>query len=233
MRKLLKRAAIVLVVTSFIGTLSASEAKRDPAKTHLLDTRAMIEDSFSGLETTPVVNAFVTWMNETQGDILIMPPTEADGLFYDLIMKGGDGQVNLDPELLAADGRVIDPWAKGCRQTFYVIRITSNHPIVKALDGEDKQIMAFTFTGCVSKFIAVVADRMRDEEMMYTTMLHELGHMWGLPDNKAGANSIMNGSWPGSNCITKRDLADVYNLMDKPGMEPKDTGCAGRKQPQK
>lgn len=229
MRKLLKRTAIVMVVTSFIGTLSASEAKRDPVKTHLIDSRAMIEDSFSGLETKPIVSAFVTWMNETQGDILIMPPTEADGMFYDLIMKGDAGEVNLDPELLSADGRVKEPWSKGCRQTFYVIRITSNHPIVKALDGEDKQIMAFTFTGCVSKFIAVVADRMRDEDMMYTTMLHELGHMWGLPDNKAGTNSIMNGSWPGSNCITKRDLSDVYSVMDKPGMEPKETGCVGRK----
>ena len=229
MRKLLKRAAITLLITSFIGTLSASEARRDPAKTHLIDSRAMIEDNFSGLETGPIVRAFVTWMNETEGDILIMPPTEGDGLFYDLIMKADSKEVNLDPDVLAADGKIKDPWSKGCRQTFYVIRITSAHPIVKALDGEDRQIMAFTFAGCVSKFIAVVADRMRDEEMMYTTMLHELGHMWGLPDNKSGANSIMNGSWPGSNCITKRDLNDLYTSMDKAGMEPKETGCSGRR----
>jgi len=228
MRKLLKRAAITLLITSFIGTLGAAEAKRDPAKTHLIDSRAMIEDNFSGLETTPIVKAFVAWMNETQGDILIMPPTEADGLFYDLIMKGDSKEVNLDPEALLADGKIKDPWSKGCRQTFYVIRITSNHPIVRGLDGEDRQIMAFTFAGCVSKFIAVVADRMKDEEMMYTTMLHELGHMWGLPDNKSGVNSIMNGSWPGSSCITKRDLADVYEAMGKGGMEPKETGCSGR-----
>lgn len=225
MRKFLKYTLVTAFIMSFIGTISASEPTRDPEKTKLIDARALIQDDFSGLETGPIISAFVSWMNETRDDITIMPPTEVDGLFYDIAIKGSGNDISVFDMDLQADGRNPDPWSKGCRHTFYVIRITSNHPVVKALDGEDRQIMAFTFTGCAFKFIAVVADRMRDENMLYTTMLHELGHMWGLPDNKDGKSSVMNGSWPGSNCITKKDLRDVYEKNGKQGMEPKDRGC--------
>lgn len=85
--------------------------------------------------------------------------------------------------------------------------------------------MAFTFTGCSYKFIAVVADRMSNEKMMYTTMLHELGHMWGMKDNKEGSKSIMNGSWPGAECITKRDLREVYEIHGKKNKEQRAAGC--------
>lgn len=229
MRKFLKHAAVFLTATTLIGAISASEAseaKRDPSKTHLLDTRAMVVDDFSGLELKPIVEAILTWTGETQGDISIMPPTDADGLFYDIAVNGTGNDMNVFNMDLTADATNPDPWQQGCRHAFYIIRVTSNNSTVKALDGEDRQIMAFTFTGCTFKFIAVVADRMRDEHMLYTTMLHELGHMWGLKDNKAGKESIMNGSWPGSSCITKKDLHDVYGVMGKKGMEPKDTGCA-------
>lgn len=230
MRKFLKYTLTAAFIMSFIGTISASEptqTPRDPAKSKLIDSRAMITNEFSGIESKPIVKAIVTWMMETQGDITIMPPTEGDAVFYDLIMKKeGSDVVNIDPSILEADGKIKDPWNKGCRHSFYIVRINSDHPIVRALDGEDRQIMAFTFTGCVSKFIAVVADRMQTEEMLYTTMLHELGHMWGLPDNKAGSDSIMNGSWPGAKCITTRDLRDVYDINGKSGMQPKDSGCS-------
>lgn len=225
MRKFLKYTLVTAFIMSFIGTISASEPIRDPEKTKLIEARALIQDEFSGLETEPIVKSFFSWMEETTGDIEIMPPTEVDGLFYDIAIKGNGNDVSVFDMDLQADGSNPDPWSKGCRHTFYVIRITSSHPVVKALDGEDKQIMAFTFTGCAFKFIAVVADRMRDENMLYTTMLHELGHMWGLPDNKDGKISVMNGSWPGANCITKKDLRDVYEKNNKQGMEPKDKGC--------
>ena len=228
MRKLFKHVLITAFVMSFIGSIGASEAVRDPEKTSLIDSRAMIQDDFSGLETVPIVRAFVSWMEETQGDITIMPPTEADGLFFDLAVKGegsNNSDINVFDKDLQADGSNPSPWSKGCRHTFYLLRITSNHPVVKALDGENREILAFTFTGCTYKFIAVVADRMRDENMLYTTMLHELGHMWGLPDNKDGKTSVMNGSWPGSKCITKKDLHDVYDKHNKQGFEPKDRGC--------
>jgi len=228
MRKFFKHILVTAFVMSFIGSISASEQVRDPEKTKLIDSRAMIQDDFSGLETTPIVMAFVTWMEETQGDILIMPPTDSDGMFFDLAMKGDSGDTKIFDMDLQADGSNPDPWSKGCRHTFYLIRITSSNPVVKALDGENREILAFTFTGCTFKFIAVVADRMRDEDMMYTTMLHELGHMWGLPDNKDGKTSIMNGSWPGSKCITKKDLHDVYDKHNKTGMEPKDRGCTSK-----
>jgi hypothetical protein len=225
MRKFFKYTLITAFVMSFIGTLSASEAPRDATKTNFIDSRAMVQEDFSGLETAPIVRAFITWMNETNGDIAIMPPTEGDGLFYDVAISGKGNDLNVFNMDLAADGSNPDPWQKGCRPTFYVIRVTSSHPTVKMIDGENRQVLAFTFTGCTFKFIAVVADRMRDEQMLYTTMLHELGHMWGLPDNKGGEDSIMNGSWPGSTCITKRDLRDVYEKNGKRGLQPKDRGC--------
>lgn len=225
MRKFFKHILVTAFAMSFIGSISASEAVRDPMKTNFIDSRALIQEDFSGIETTPIVNAFLSWMNETQGDIMIMPPTDSDVLFFDLALKGGEGQMKVFDMDLQADGSNPDPWSKGCRHTFYLIRVTSSHPVVKALDGEDRQILAFTFAGCAFKFIAVVADRMKDDQMLYTTMLHELGHMWGLPDNKGGKSSIMNGSWPGSKCITKKDLKDVYEKHNKAGLEPKDRGC--------
>lgn len=228
MRKIFKYILTAAFITSFIGSISASESVRDPEKTKLIDSRAMIQDEFSGLETGPIVRAFVSWMEETQGDIEILPPTETDGMFFDLAVKGEGNDVNVFDMDLRADGSNPEPWSKGCRHTFYLLRITSNHPVVKGLDGENREILAFTFTGCTFKFIAVVADRMRDENMLYTTMLHELGHMWGLPDNKDGKTSVMNGSWPGSKCITKKDLQDVYDKHEKHGMEPKDRGCSSK-----
>lgn len=225
MRRFLRQAAVILTTMSFIGAISASETKKSPEKSMIIDSRALIQSEFSGLETRPIVRAFVSWMNETAGDIMIMPPSDADAMFFDLIMKNDAGSLRVFEMDLDHDAKIPDPWSKKCRQSFFIIRVTSDHPVVKTLDGEDRHIMAFTFSGCVFKFIAVVADRMQDEEMMYTTMLHELGHMWGLKDNGLGSASIMNGSWPGSKCITKHDLRDVYDLHHRHGMAPAAGGC--------
>jgi len=231
MLKIYKNVCVFSAVASLVGILSASEAKRDPQKTHMISSRAMIQDEFSGLETNPIVRAFYTWMEETQGDISIDPPNESDGLFYDAAVKGDSQGLQVFDLDLKADSTNHDPWQKGCRHTFYVVRVMSNSPTVKAIDnmgGETREVLGFTFSGCTFKFIAIVADRMRDEEMMYTTMLHELGHMWGLPDNNEGKRSVMNGSWPASHCITHKDIVDDYEVNKKSGMEPK-TGCKMKK----
>lgn len=231
MPKFFKYAATVAFLLSFIGVISASEQKpRDPEKTKLIETNAMIVDDFSGLESTVIVKAFFNWINITEGDIMILPPDERDGLYFDFILKGDGKDMQVFDMDLESDGSIPDPWSNKCRHTFYVLRITSSHPVVKALDKDDRQIMAFTFTGCAYKFIAVVADRMRDENLMYTTMLHELGHMWGLKDNKEGPNSIMNGSWPGAPCITRRDMIEVYDIHGKRNMQPKNAGCVPKKE---
>ena len=233
MLKILKQTLVIGLMLSFIGVISASEVKRenlprDPEKTKLIHSKALIQNDFSGLESKPIVDAFVSWMNETEGDVLVLPPEERDVLFFDLIMKGSDGSFNAFDMDLESDGSVPDPWSERCRQTFYVLRVTSDNPIVKAVDGDNRHVLAFTFTGCVFKFIVVVADRMESEQMMYTTMLHELGHMWGLKDNNRGKASIMNGSWPAAVCITKKDLHDLYESRGKVGMEPKSSGCVSK-----
>lgn len=227
MRYNLKRLSVFFFVLTLITVISASERKKPEKKEHqqMIVSRALIEDDFSGIESTPIVRAFISWMNETQGDILVLPPTDGDGLFYDVAIKGtsqGSGAFEMS---LEADGRVPDPWSKGCRNSFYIVRTTSKSDVVKALDGENRTILAFTFTGCMFKFIVVVADRMRDEEMMYATMLHELGHMWGLPDNEEGQLSIMNGHYPTAKCITKNDISKVYALHNMSEFVPADGGC--------
>lgn len=231
MRKLYKNFLVFSFVASLVGAIGASEARRDPQKTHLISSRAMIQDDFSGLEAKPIAKAFFAWMEETEGDITIEPPKEIDSAFYDAVVKGEGSDLHVFELDLRADASNPDPWQEGCRQAFYVVRVTSANSMVKMLDeaGEAKrEVMAFTFTGCNFKFIAVVADRMQDEEMMYTTMLHELGHMWGLKDNKAGADSVMNGTWPSAPCITRKDIQDVYEQNGKAGMAPR-TGCYRKK----
>lgn len=225
MRNFFKYTMTVALVMSFIGAIGASEPERDPEKTHILTTNAMIAEEFSGIESSLIVRSFLGWMNATRGDILILPPDERDSLYYKFFLKGDSPEFSIFEMDLTEDAKVKNPWAKECRQTFYVMRITSSHPVVKALDGEDRTIMAFTFSGCAYKFIAVVADRMTNEKMMYTTMLHELGHMWGMKDNKEGVRSIMNGSWPGAECITKRDLHEVYEIRGRKNKEQRDAGC--------
>lgn len=225
MRKFGKYATTIAFVMSFIGVISASEAQKPVENTQLITTNALITEGFSGVESSILVKAFISWITETRGDIMILPPEERDGMYYDIIMKGDSPTLNVLDMDLTGDAKVPDPWSKNCRSTFYVIRITSSHPVVQALDAEKRQIMAFTFTGCAYKFIAIVADRMSNENVMYTTMLHELGHMWGMKDNKEGDKSIMNGSWPGAKCITKRDLKEVYEINGKKGKEPTDAGC--------
>lgn len=228
MHNFIKHSLVVAFIMSFIRTISATELIiKDLSDTKLISSRAIIQDDFSGLEVKPIVNAFISWMEETHGDIMILPPEKDDSVLYEEAMKGNSKEPNIFNDMeLKADESVSNPWEKGCRHNFYVIRITSNHPIIKEFDLEGRYVMAFTFTGCVYKFIAVVADRMRDEKMLYITILHELGHMWGLSDNKDGKQSIMNGVWPmGSTCITKKDLKEVYALYGKKGMVHKDSGC--------
>jgi hypothetical protein len=233
MKNFMKRAAVFVFALSSIGVLAAAaeparpRQKKELEKSQLIDSRAMMQDDFSGIESRPIIKAFMNWMNETSGDILIMPPSEGDSLFFDLAIKGDAPRNNFsvfDMDLIA-DASTDNPWQKGCRHAFYVIRVNSKDAIVKSLDGEDRQIMAFTFTGCTFKFIAVVADRMKSEDMLYTTMLHELGHMWGLPDNKEGSKSIMAGVYPGAPCITRRDLQEVYDRHGKPEAVPENGGC--------
>ena len=236
MRKFFKNATIATIMLSFIGIMGASKADptasvvKEKVDSHLISSRALIQNDFSGVESGPIIRAFVAWMSETNGDVLVLPPTEQDAMFFDLLLSDDEGNVKVFEMDLENDIKVPEPWSKACRQTFYVLRITSKHSVVKTLDGtrDGKEILAFTFAGCKYKFIAVVADRMRDENLMYTTMLHELGHMWGLSDNTAGRQSIMNGSWPGANCITKKDIHDLYDLHHKGQVAPS-TGCVSEK----
>lgn len=227
MRYNLKRLSVFFFILTLISIISASEKKKPEEVEHkqMIVSRALIEDDFSGIEAAPIVRSFISWMNETHGDILVLPPTEADGMFYDVVMKGtsqGSGAFEMS---LDADGKIPDPWGPKCRHSFYIVRTTSKSDIIRALDGENRQILAFTFTGCMFKFIVVVADRMRNDEVMYATMLHELGHMWGLPDNEEGQLSIMNSHYPTSKCITKNDVARVYALHNMSQFVPQDGGC--------
>lgn len=247
MRKFLKTTTIAVGMLSLVGIIGASKpgtgvpvakktektVQEEHPRPVMIASRTLIQDDFSGVESEPIVAAFMSWMSETNGDIIIAPPTEQDTMYFDLLMNDSQGNVNIFEMDLSADGSKPEPWGPSCRHTFYVIRITSRHPVVKMLDsgkaGESKEILAFTFEGCMYKFIAVVADRMRDQNLMYTTMMHELGHMWGLADNTAGANSIMNGSWPGAMCITKKDIKDLYELHGRSDSIPADAGCNPRK----
>lgn len=228
MRDRIKQLSVFLLISTLITAISASEpVKKEETNVRekMIVTHAMIEDDFSGLEIVPIVSAFISWMSVTHNDISILPPTEGDGLFYDVIMKGTGNGAGAFEMTLDADGKSPDPWSKTCRHTFFVIRTNSKSDIVKALDGKDRAILAFTFTGCTIKFIVVVADRMRDEEMLYATMLHELGHLWGLPDNEDGPTSIMNSHYPTSKCITKKDITRVYESHHMSKFAPQDTGC--------
>lgn len=235
MRKNVKQFLTFFLLSTFITAISASEPvkKEKPVQAErqkMIITNAMIEDDFSGLEIVPIVSAFMSWASVTHGDITILPPTENDGIFYDAIMKGSSKSNKIFEASVGSDGKTPDPWAAGCRHTFFVIRTNSTSEIVRALDGETRQILAFTFTGCMVKFIVIVADRMRDEQVLYATMLHELGHMWGLPDNKEGQKSVMNGEYPTAGCITKRDIANVYEAHRMSKMTPQDTGCEPHEQ---
>jgi hypothetical protein len=238
MHKLFRNTTVVAILLSFIGIIGASKPsesqdanpsqhvqKKKHEESGMLVSHALIQEDFSGVESEPIVKAFMSWMVETNGDIIIEPPTERDAVYFDLFMTDGNGNVNIFEMDLEEDAKKPEHWGPTCRNTFYIVRITSRHPVIKFLDKErNNEILAFTFSGCMYKFIAVVADRMRHQDLMYTTMLHELGHMWGLPDNKEGKNSIMNGSWPGASCITKRDIKELYELHGKKNSMP-GTGC--------
>lgn len=236
MRKFLKTTMTIVSMLLLIGIIGASKPKENPdvivkadqaQREALITSRALIQEDFSGLEVEPIVKAFASWTVATVGDITVNPPTEQDAIYFDLLMNDSEGNVIVFEMDLKADGSNPQPWGPSCRHTFYVLRLTSRHPVVKMLDrtrGGGAEILAFTFSGCKYKFIAVVGDRMRDQNLMYTTMMHELGHMWGLVDNNAGPNSIMNGSWPGAMCITKKDVKDLYELYGR-GRETPGTGC--------
>lgn len=230
MPKIFKFATVLALVLAFVGALSAAEKpSRDPSKSHLLTAHALITDGFSGLELLPLSNAIRTWMKETSNDIVVLPPEQSDSFFYKTLLRGeGDSAIS-DIALSYLDDSKLNPWREGCRNTFYVIRTTSRDPLVKVIDDRDGDpstgVLAFTYPGCLFKYIVIVADRMESEEFMYGTMLHELGHMWGLPDNERGLLSVMNGMYPMSPCVTKTDLFETYGVFGKGNHVPKAGGC--------
>ena len=229
MPKIFKFAMILVLLLTFVGILSAEEKPaRDPKKSHLLTAHALITDDFSRLELLPLSNAIRSWMKETSGDITVLPTDQADSIFYEIMIRGEEASAISDTALTYPDDSK-NPWKAGCRNTFYVIRTTSRDPLVKILDNRDGDpssgVLAFTYTGCLFKYIVIVADRMESEEFMYGTMLHELGHMWGLPDNERGQLSVMNGMYPMAPCITKTDLFETYEVFGKSNQVPKKGGC--------
>lgn len=229
MPKIFKFATILTLLLTCVGILSAAEAPiRDPKKSHLLTSHALIADDFSGLELLPLSNAIRSWMKETSNDITVLPPEQSDIFFYEIMIRGDEASAISETAMTYPDDSK-NPWKAGCRNTFYVIRTTSRDPLVKSLDNRDGDpttgVLAFTYTGCLFKYIVIVADRMNNEDVMYGTMLHELGHMWGLPDNERGQLSVMNGIYPMAPCITKTDLFETYEVFDKSNQVPKKGGC--------
>jgi len=230
MPKIFKFAMMLSLILTLVGVLSAAEKPgRDPKISHLLTTQALITDSFSGMEITPIVRALRSWMKETSNDITILHPNRDDAVFYEMIVRGRGESALSNVSFEYPDDSEENPWRSGCKKTFYIIRTTSHDPVVKYIDGRDGDpstgVLAFTYVGCLFKYIVVVGDRMENEEFMYITMLHELGHMWGLPDNEKGKLSVMNGMYPMAPCITKDDLREVYESFGKSRHTPKEGGC--------
>ena len=228
MSKIFKFVTIVILFITFVGVLSAAEKpSRDPKKSHLLTTHALITSDFSGVEAIHIANAIRSWMKETSNDITVLPPEQSDSMFYEMLIRGSTSIIS-NMALTYPDENK-DPWAEDCRNNFYIIRTTSRDPLVKALDNRDNDsasgVLAFTYLGCFFKYIVVVADRMNDEKLLYTTMLHELGHMWGLSDNERGQLSVMNGYYPMAPCITKADLFETYEIFGKSIHVPTKGGC--------
>lgn len=201
-----------------ITTISFADS---PKNITLIESNAFIEGKFSGVEMKPIVESFYTWMSESNGAIKISPPTEVQRAYFYKIMRHA---IN-DPDELDLDytRHANIAWGGACSKDFFVIRVLSIDPIVRLIDNSknsgdvDRQlgVLAYTFLGCRYKFIAIVADRIEDEEMFKLVVLHELGHMWGLPDNEKGKLSVMNGIYPMSKCITKSDIIDLYEAHKK------------------
>jgi len=224
-------------MTLIVGTVSATEKPvqktEGPEKDHpaLIDSRALILNDFSGMESKPIVEAFYTWMKETKGDVRIFPPVSADAVYFKKLYLNDVGEfifadsIQLDMAMIQNG---MNPWGSECPHTFYVLRTTSESSIVRAIDKskDGASTLAFTYSGCFYKFIFVVADRISTEEELRTVMMHELGHMWGLPDNERGRSSIMNGMYNNmSMCITKQDMRDLYDLYNPSMFLEKDMGC--------
>lgn len=235
MPKIFKFTTIFALILTFVGVISAAEPapKTDSSKSNLIKSHALITDSFSGLEITPISRAIKEWIRITEGDITVLPPKKSDGVFYNKLLRG-EGDVAISSLAISYLNESSEkPWDSDCNNTFYILRTTSRDPVVKLLDNvkssenenENVGILAFTYTGCFLKYIVVVADRIDDEKVLYETMLHELGHMWGLLDNEKGDKSVMNGMYPMSTCITKEDLEDLYEIFDKKDLASKRSGC--------
>lgn len=235
--KRIKHLVIGSLLTLVVGTVSATEKPKVEEKhehSAIIDSRALIANDFSGMESKPIVAAFYEWMKETKGDILIFPPVSADAEYFKKMYLTDDGDfipsdnIQLDMSIVSAG---LDPWGDDCSQTFYILRTTSESSIVRAIDStKDGSTLAFTYPGCFYKFIFVVADRISSEEEMKTVMIHELGHMWGLPDNQKGENSIMNGMYNNmSKCITKEDMKELYELHGASMFLEGDMGCETKK----
>jgi hypothetical protein len=205
----------------FICLITTISFADSPKSNTLIECNAFIEGKFSGVEMKPIVESFYTWMNVSNGAIKISPPTEVQRAYFYKVMRHA---IN-DPDQLDLDAtrHPTVAWGGACSKDFFVIRVLSIDPIVRLIDNSknsgdsDKQfgVLAYTFLGCRYKFIAVVADRIEDEEMLKAVILHELGHMWGLLDNEKGNSSIMNGVYPMSKCITKSDIIDLYEAHKK------------------
>ena len=223
MKKLINHISFIFFVC-FITTISFANSPNKNKE--IIDAHVYIENKFSGVEVKPIVEAFYTWMGETKGGITIHPPTLEQKIYFHNVLKPNivdDDSLNLDHVKSAPVA-----WGGACSKDFFIMRVLSSDPIVMLIDqGKDSNVgvLAYTFLGCKYKFIAVVADRIQDDEMLKTVLIHELGHMWGLPDNTKGNLSIMNGLYPMSKCITKSDIEELYELYGKKEVAKSLGGC--------
>lgn len=225
----MKRSIFFILMLCLITTISFANSP-EKNTSPLIESNAYIEGKFSGIEIKPIIDSFYTWMSETNGDIKIKPPTEEQRLyFYKLLKPALNDHEELDLDYVKFPSIA---WGNSCVKSFFIIRVLSSDPTVKLIDNyknddseSRKGTLAYTFLGCRYKFIAIVADRILDEEMFKSVLLHELGHMWGLHDNTKGDQSIMNGLYPMSDCITKSDIQDLYEIYEKPERAKKAKGC--------
>lgn len=219
-----KKLLGTFLFVTFLCMICVADEPKTTTREPLIVSHSLLDSDFSLMESTPIIKAFFNWTVVTNGDILVLPPTDEDVEFFENSLSGNI----TNAEVIMADFRFTakDIWGPLCNQTFYILRINSKNSVIKEIEeARGGKTLAITFHGCKYKFIAVVSDRIESEKMMYDVMSHELGHMWGLDDNDKGENSIMSGHYPVSNCITKNDIKTLYHTHGIKLKDKENLGC--------
>lgn len=185
--------AVMLLVVA-CGTSANVKPKAPKKNVNNPTFNIIIDKNFGGAEGELIFESFQQWEKDTGGTV-----------------KFTVAKYRFDPTL-----EEVPEVEQGCTYDVFVLRATSDTPVVKKLDKRERaKVLGYTHSTCEQRFVALVTDRLKNAKMFRQVAFHEAGHLIGLDHIPVPNESIMFPSIDKATaCATSLDMKQLCMLYD-------------------